>query len=363
MNDRKIITNKHIKDLLSAIAFVVCFMLTLNMLSLFFMPKSDLSDSAVTKYISRCFRGERKNSIDVFFVGDSNAYRAVSPQVMWNQSGVAACVSGKGAQSPQGAYKVLKEMYKTQTPSVVMIETDMFYPSSGGLKKDLTIMARRCKYAFRDFDNSTLNAIGYYFPIVEYHNRWDSIHTHDILGYKGSYKSNLKGFVPDNTVRGYSGGFKYMGTENAKPARISLRYSRTLAKMVALCKSKGSEVVLVSVPSATSWNYARHNEMISLASKNDINYFDMNIDGTVTGFDWTTDTMDEGVHLNTFGAVKVSKCLSSYLSSAFSSVVPDRREDSKYIQWAQTFNQIGNGLNPDYGISSSDGSAKASSAA
>lgn len=331
-----------LKAILGTVAFLLCFLIALNYLSLIFTPKTNRG-TVMLNYITRSYKGEKDNSIDVFFVGNSDVYRAVSPKILWNKNGIASCVCGKGAQTPHGAYKELKEMYERQSPSLVVIETDMFFTTlQKDYKSDVKDIVKKATKSVSDFDNSALNGISFYFPVFQYHDRWQSLKGQDVIHTSQSYCFSEKGFFPDSSAVPYNGGFSYMGSAAVQAEKMKVNSRKELKEMIALCRSHNSEVLLLEVPSASSWNYARHNSVNLIAQEYGISFLDMNIENTVIGFDWTVDSKDGGDHLNTAGAEKVSEALADYISAGYSPA--DRRSDLAYSQWDTDFNSDGNNV-------------------
>ena len=91
----------------------------------------------------------------------------------------------------------------------------------------------------------------------------------------------------------------------------------------------------MEMPSANSWNMARHQAVADYASDRNIPFIDFNMKDmmTKTGFDWLTDSRDGGNHLNYSGAKKISIWLGNYLGSQYQ--LEDHRKDSRYQRWQQ----------------------------
>ena len=336
--------------LLRIAAFISLFFVLLNALSLVFVPKYKNGPNGMVGYIAKSYKGEPKNTLDAFIVGNSDAYRAFSPMQLWGKSGLTSCVSGKGKQDPEGAYDILENMYKYQSPKVVIVETDMFYEplpkaQNNGYPKfinKLIDFKAFLRDGFKDFDDAATSGISYYFPIVKYHERWNKLKLHDITNTKASYSFDYKGFIPDFTTKAYEGGFDYMGTNDGTEERVSRSKIHYLNKIVKLCEKNGSEIVLVEAPSAVSWNYKRHNAVQNLSQKYSIDFIDMNIEGTINDFNWLTDTKDGGDHLNISGAQKASDYLNDYLKRYN---FTDKRENSDFAAWNSSYEKYIDELN------------------
>ena len=76
---------------------------------------------------------------------------------------------------------------------------------------------------------------------------------------------------------------------------------QSLNQFVEICRNADIQVLFVEMPSANSWNMARHQAVADYASDRNIPFIDFNMKDmmTKTGFDWLTDSRDGGNHLNT----------------------------------------------------------------
>ena len=92
-----------------------------------------------------------------------------------------------------------------------------------------------------------------------------------------------------------------------------------LEKMRELCAQNGAELVLIKAPT-NSWRYWWYDEwdaqVAEYAEQKGLAYYNF-IDKTEEiGIDYTTDTYDAGVHLNVYGAEKMTEYFGQILSDA-----------------------------------------------
>ena len=79
-------------------------------------------------------QNEKKNSIDVLVLGDSESYTTFSPLEIWKQNGIASFVCGQTGQEVEETYYMLRRALRTQEPKVVVFETNsMFQPQNACL--------------------------------------------------------------------------------------------------------------------------------------------------------------------------------------------------------------------------------------
>ena len=141
------------------------------------------------------FTEEESNSMDVVFFGSSMAYCNVVPAVIWEDSGLSTYVMAGPEQTLGITYYYIKEMFRHQSPSAVMVEISGIiygrYPSDGSIKANIGYMP----YNSNRF-GATINAapksewLGLFFPLYNYHDRWTKLTDDD-------YQIGLEGYDID----------------------------------------------------------------------------------------------------------------------------------------------------------------------
>ena len=97
----------------------------------------------------------------------------------------------------------------------------------------------------------------------------------------------------------------------------------------ALCKEKGVQLVLIKAPSLSPVWWDQWDEQIAeYAEQHDLIYWNFLDHQEEIGIDWNPDTYDTGLHLNVYGAEKLSKHLGKVLTEQCG--VSDHREDAAY---------------------------------
>lgn len=314
---------KRIKKYIRYVLFWGIFAAILFCLSILLEPKKNSEKAGVALRDTKGMRlmAEPEETIDVYFFGDSITFTGISPIQLWEDTGMTSYVCGQSGQKVVEAYFWLKELYDTQTPELVVLETNTLYNGAG---------------AVSEADYGLGETIQHYIPAVKYHNRWKNLHRNDILE-KPDYKEKdlFKGFEIKWEAEPYSGGTYMQETEEKqKTDVISIYY---LNKIKAFCEKRGVELLIVSVPSPDSWNMERHNAVSEYAEKRGLDYLDMNLCLDEIGIDWQEDTMDSGVHLNFAGAKKVSCYMGNYLAEHYK--LTDHRGDKKYKSWKKNAKQ------------------------
>ena len=84
-----------------------------------------------------------------------------------------------------------------------------------------------------------------------------------------------------------------------------------------LCRKEGIRLLFVGTPTPKNWDYRRHNGVSDYAARRKVPFLDMNLLEKELNIDWERDSRDEGDHLNTYGAEKVSRYLGDYLKENY----------------------------------------------
>ncbi len=313
--------NTLLSCVVKSIVFILILTLLLLGLSYMMAPKDNTKESGIINPNATGFYSEPKNSIDVVVVGNSDAYSGFSPMELWNSFGYTSYVSAEGLQVPAGSLAMLKRILTCQAPKLVILETDGMFTKTD---------------ASQNIINAFNSVLGEPFSVFRYHNRWKKLKWKDVLR-KPYYTAHCvtKGQMLSNKVKEYSGK-EYM-IETDEKDKIPPFSVMTVDKIKELCEENGIELLLLEMPSESSWNYKRHNAVKEFAKERDLPFIDLNLDRDRFDFDWTTDSRDGGNHLNTRGARKVTRFIGEYLQKHYD--LPDYREDPAYSVWHEDYKE------------------------
>lgn len=303
------------KKYIHVVLFLAVLIAILYYSSMIFVPKNNLDGYGMRDISANGILGEKDETLDVVILGDSEAYSSFSPMEMYHQHGMTSYVCATSGQPLYYTKSLLERTLKTQSPQVVVIETNAI---------------------FRNFSSAEpiADKISELLPVFDYHDRWKSLNTDDLTGTVNyTYNNVLKGFNYNTSVLKVQDLKGYMEKTDKKEA-IPLFNQYLLDSMVQTCKDQGIEVVLVSTPSPVNWDSRKHNRIEHYASQKNIRYVDLN-DQKLVNIDWQKDTRDAGDHLNYSGAKKVTAFLGNYLHKTFH--LPDHRQDENYETWKKSW--------------------------
>lgn len=341
-----------IRKLMRAICFCLLFVILFVFLSGAFIPRTGTTEDGMESRISKAYRGEPRDSIDTVFIGNSDIYRAISPVDLFHQTGITSAIAGRPNKQLSEVPGDIRDILRYQNPKTIVLETDcMFSGTNPGFKKGISPLEAeaakvdvagqapskatnadvagqapskatnapqqnifdKCKALLQEGDSAFLAALNYKFPLVKYHDNWKHLKLTTFLQPRGKYHFSNKGMAYANTVKAYPFGNEYMQLSGGKHAMLSEEKLDQFQKIYDLCDRNGIRLVLLTVPSANTWNKGKSDTVKQLAKKYDLTYYDYNRQ-LPAGFDWVTDSKDGGNHLNYAGASAVTKDLAKKLT-------------------------------------------------
>lgn len=311
------------KSILRAAGFLLGLLILLLAMSVVFNRKSfaNVYDRESVERKINEVDAEKDNSLEVLFCGDSECYSSFCPMLLFSEFGHTSYVCGTSAQRLCDTYTILEEAFKTQSPKVVVIETNCLYRGADSSE---------------DSKDGVLNFLTNRLSVFAYHSDWKNF-VSNVTGNGTGKKENdkLKGFIVRNSVNPYTGGC-YMVECQDEEQFPSDSYTY-MDKIQKLCSENNAKLLLVSTPSPKNWTYARHNSVKNWADKSQVAYLDLNLQNSLN-MDWNTDTKDGGDHVNYAGAKKVTRYIGEYLSKTCG--LPDLREEQDYEDWKESCKAI-----------------------
>lgn len=301
---------KKTKIILSFAITLIVLCLLLTYLTRLLTPKSTdpRERGLIGEYYDEIKEGREHQ---VIFVGDCEVYESFTPPTLWEEYGITSYIRGSAQQLIWQSYYLLEETFKYESPKVVVFNVlSMKY---GEPQKEeynrMTLDGMKnssIKYnAIKASMTEEESLLSYYFPLLRYHSRWKEL-TGDDFKYTFTQPSvSHNGYLmmtnikPMTTVREPEALLDYTLPE------ICFDY---LDKMQKLCNDNGAELILIKSPT-NSWKYWWYDkwdeQIVKYANEKGLTYYNF-IDNEEIGIDWTRDTYDAGLHLNVYGAEKMT---------------------------------------------------------
>ena len=246
---------------------------------------------------------------EVVFFGDCDVYENYSPIKMYQEYGISAYIRGSGEQYIWQSYYLLRDTLRHETPKVVVLTVHglQFNKSRYEAYNRMTLDGMKWSQDKVDAINASMTKgetfASYVFPILRFHDRWNEltptdfkhIFSKDITSHNGYYmRCDVKPFT------------KYPPQVPLIDPNFGSNAMDYLDKIRLLCEEKGIKLVLVRAPLEYGWYPQWDKNVEKYAAQYGLTYLNFNNYSEEIGIDLTTDTYDEGVHLNLAGAEKLS---------------------------------------------------------
>lgn len=312
------------KKIIGSIGFFLGLFVLLLIISVNIEPSEEVYNINGVEEKINYFSKLPENTIDVIIIGDSESYSAFNPLQLWKEQGITSYVCGTHAQRLCDTYSILKASMETQSPELIVLETNCLFRNAG---------------AEQEIADQALYEISQYLAVFKYHNSWKQVFSIiDILGQKKLERQHLrKGFMLRTEVVPYIGGEWMKESDDRK--KFGERVEEYLEKIYELCKENDVELVLVTSPAPDNWTYSKHNSVNDWAAQKGLTYLDMNLCHEEISIDWTKDTRDAGDHLNYAGAKKLTRYFGKFLKENYTLI--DHRKDEVYSSWNEHLEQCG----------------------
>lgn len=323
---------------IKALIFLIIGIIIFFFISPIFIPKTINKEKGFYRAIIQGFYTEPKNSLDAVFIGDSSIYKGVSPIKIWEDYGIASYNYASPTQKIWDSYYCVKEVLECQKPQVIVLNIDQAFsekPMSKFYKRHLydnmpTTINKVEAIMDEVQKNSKEEIATLLLPIFRFHNRWSELEDNDFTNAHGKLHYPLKGYQIVRSVKPYKNKKDYMLKEDKKDI-LGPNAKLYLKKIKELCEENNVQLLWIEAPSPKTWNKTKHQEVTRLAAEYQIPFLDLNCYLKEIGINWEEDTQDEGVHMNIYGAEKISNFLGKYLKKNY--LISDHRGQAMYQQW------------------------------
>ncbi len=283
---------------------------------------------------------------DVIMVGDCEVYENFSPVALWRDYGITCYIRGSAQQLVWQSYYLLEDTLRYEKPKVVVYNVqslvhnepqreeynrmtlDGMHWSGSKIKSILASMTEEEQF------------LDYVFPVLRYHERITELEKSDFIYYFQPRKITHSGYymrvdqypfeepLAEEEPEDYSFGDNAMGY---------------LERMTELCRENDIQLVLIKAPSLSPVWYEEYDQQVREYAKDHdllyINYLDLTDE---LGIDYETDTYDGGLHMNLYGAEKLSAHLGNVLRENCG--LEDHRNDAKladaWVKKEQFYDQM-----------------------
>lgn len=246
----------------------------------------------------------------VLFVGDCEVYENFSPVTLWQEYGITSYIRGSAQQLIWQSYYLLEEMIRRETPEAVIfnvLSVKYGTPQSEAYNR-MSIDGMKWSSskwgAIRASMTEEEDAITYLLPLLRYHSRWNELSEEDLTYLFRRDRIGYNGYLMQTGARPVTSFPQWVPLEDYTIPQTCMEY---LDKMRALCEDYGVELILIKAPSIYPLWYDEWDAQIAeYAETHGLVYYNFLAMAEEIGIDWERDTYDAGLHLNVWGAEKLS---------------------------------------------------------
>lgn len=314
---------KLIPQVLKVLAFALAFVVLLQSLSAFVFSGEKVSQISKRMADSYSYILEPENSVDVVCAGNSDIRSGFVPTELWEKYGYTSVVSSFTRQSISDSQRALKEICKSQKPKLVILEIDSLYDGRG--PEDIINPHDTTPDNFfdslkpDDFDNK----ISRDYSVFTFHNILQDRQR------RSRRKQYAHGYLFCEDIRKVE--YRDYMTKTDEIDIPIYSNSQQLRTFVKYCKKNDLPVLLLEVPSLSSWSYARHNAVQNLSDELGVEFLDLNLLYDEVGIDMRNCFRDDGNHLNYFGASAVTDYVGDYIGKNYG--IESRRDDAELAEY------------------------------
>lgn len=297
------------KKLILSICILLATVLVLGFLQMLVTPKY-MTTSRDGALIGEYYR--EQTSHDVVFIGDCEVYECFTPPTLWQEYGITSFVRGSAQQLIWQSYYLMEETIKRESPKAIVFNVLAIKygkPQSEAYNR-MTLDGMRWSGSKVDAINASMTEdedfLSYVFPLLRFHSRWSKLTDEDwkYLFHRDTISHN--GYLMQTAVSPKTSDREGIPLADYTLPEIGFEY---LEKMRLLCEENGVELILVKAPT-NNWRYYWYDEweeqIVSWADEKGVDYYNFIPLADEIGLDWSTDTYDGGVHLNVYGAEKLT---------------------------------------------------------
>ena len=326
------------KKILVSIAALLLLVLILGLLQALVVPKYITNPEGLLTGEYYADAGGH----DVIFVGDCEAYESVVPSVLWKEYGITSYVRGGAQQLVWHSYYLLEETFKYESPKAVVFNVYALKygePQSEAYNRmtfdNMKWSGAKAKGILASMTEDE-SFIEYVFPLLRYHSRITELEKDDFkYWFKSPEDVSDNGYLMKTGVRPMPESDPITEPPEELLPDSSLEY---LNKMRELCEENGCELILMKAPTNPRgyWWYDEWDKQITeYANEHSLSYYNFIPHANEMGIDWQTDTYDEGLHLNVYGAEKFTSYLGALLSESHG--IPSHKDDADTLSRWNTY--------------------------
>lgn len=295
---------------------------------------------------------QEDTALDMIYVGGSATFVYWQPLKAWNDCGYTSYSYATDAVSAESIEYYVKEIQKTQSPSLYVIDVRPFEywtaePNTedvAGLRNGTDSMdflsSNRWELVnkfleYRVVPEESGDELSFYLDIAKYHNNvtnlasptaWDLIDNEIEQPNKGWEWIDEYKYLPENNPASF---------QTDEKVAIGDTPELLLRSLLEYCKEENLNVLFVVCPYAiTKAEYAEYNTIADIISEYGFDYINTNDYYEEMEIDFNMDFYNVN-HVNVFGAEKYTAFLEEYIDSKYD--LPNHKGEEGYDSWDEDY--------------------------
>ncbi len=293
---------------------------------------------------------EDENSLDVVYMGASEAYSDIAPGYIYSQYGLTSYIFATQSNSILNYKAQLKNILSRQNPGLIVIELNgAVYYNDGETTKDANLHNYTDNVPLDGIktewiaENGGENTAEYLFPILKYHGVWQDI-PNDMTYQNTVMKDQQRGYCYLKGMLNEAAIFKATQRSMNNVLRqcadgrqpLGALEEQTLRELLQFCKDEHlTNVVFVRFPHIvvrrTYDRFERSNTVGDIVNEYGFDYLNYEVNYDLTGLDETRDFYNLD-HLNVYGQQKFSDHLIRDLQNRYA-LAPRQQTEKQRNQW------------------------------
>jgi len=288
--------------------------------------------------------GEKKNSLDMVYIGGSACHKYYYPLRAFENDGIASYNYSAASMQPELYIMMIKEILKTQKPELIVIDARAFQYRKETLKEEqdyLEVAYRRvltgmhmskdkAEFIENNIGNNKYledNKVSYYFDLIKYHRDTKENAINDQIKMAFNlYQNQYKGADLTSVVEMQPINERYNMKEKEPITNTS---EKILIDLLRYIKTTDCKYLFVVSPYMEQENEKKNfNYIEKIINEWGYNFLDTNDFYEELNINFETDFYDHA-HVNVWGAEKYTDFLGKYIERNYK--LPNRKEE--YQDW------------------------------
>lgn len=270
------------------------------------------------------FYAQEEHTLDFVFVGSSQLYADIAPNVLFEEFGMTAYDFCANEQPLWISYYYIREALKHQTPKAIVL--DVFtvygddYEENGVNHINLDDLPWNLNKMQAIWDAVPAADRGeFYFELAAYHDTWDSLDAAKIQNSFYHEKNVYRGYSPFVVRHDYAEGAPQEVTDQHEVQPIPDKTAVWLDRIVELTRQEGVDLILIKTPNGNADRQRLYNAVQLYADEKGLPFVNMNL------------LFDGEAHINILQAERVTRFMGQYLADRYE--IADKRNDPAYASW------------------------------